>query len=149
MAHNHFFVPHFSSTPTSFSLINNIVVKELSPNHKYSFKTKGILDVWSPVSEVYTLANTPTILKIDEINSSSIRIYLGNSENPSDTEFAIREENLNKYIDFSNGNLVNEPVYGKYLDFGGTNGIILKNLLTEKQYAFSAIGRNNAQNLTN
>lgn len=137
-----------SSTPTSFSLINNIVVKELSPNHKYSFKTKGILGVWSPISEVYTLANTPTILKIDEINSSSIRIYLGNSENPSDTEFAIREENLNKYIDFSNGNLVNEPVYGKYLDFGGTNGIILKSLLTGRQYAFSAVGRNSAQNLT-
>ncbi len=137
-----------TSTQTSFNLINNIVVKELSPNHKYSFKTKGILGIWSPISETYTLANTPVILKIEEIDSNTIKIYLGNSENPPHTEFAIKEGNLNKYLDFSNGNLVDEAVYGTYADFGGANGVILKNLLIGRQYAFSAIARNSSKNLT-
>ena len=54
----------------------------------------------------------------------------------------------NRLIPFGQGIIRIKPVYGKYLDFEGTNGIILKNLLTGRQYAFSAVGRNNAQNLT-
>lgn len=142
-----------SSTEYSFSFAKQVVVKNLDPNRKYSFKIRGvyspgIYSQWSELSDVYTYAKIPNILKIEEIDGNTVKIYIDGVGNPSQTKYIIKEINSGRYLDYETHTLIEQQKYGVYSDFGTSNGILLSKLETGKQYVFTIAALNSANILT-
>lgn len=142
-----------SVTEYSLSFAPQIVVKNLDPNRKYSFKIRGvyssgIYSQWSELSDVYTYAKIPNILKIEEIDGNTVKIYIDGVGNPSQTKYIIKEINSGRYLDYETHTLIEQQKYGVYSDFGTSNGILLSKLETGKQYVFTIAALNSANILT-
>lgn len=125
----------------------SLSVYGLKPNTLYRFKVRSlnsenVATQWSKTIELVTKSKKPSIVKIDDLSSSSVRVYINNSDNPTNTQISVRESNSGKYLDFRTGLLVDTEVWGTITDFGGTNGIIVKNLRTGNQYGFSSRSKN-------
>ena len=126
---------------------NEITISGLKPNQRYTFQVRslnkdGVSSAWSEVASVVTFAQPPVTTKVDRVSASSARVYINNLENPAYTEFVVRDSNSGKYLDYSTSSLVNTPKYGKFSDFGGSNGFIIDSLEVGEQYGFSVAGRN-------
>lgn len=135
------------SFTSSLPFAESITVSGLAPNKKYTFQARssnkdGVFSEWSEVISVSTFAQPPITIKVDRVTSNSARVYINTLENPTYTEFAIKETNSGKYIDFSSSTFIDSPKYGKFTDFGGSNGILINGLEVGQQYGFSVAGRN-------
>ncbi|NMC09280.1 hypothetical protein GYA44_03070, partial [Candidatus Microgenomates bacterium] len=138
-----------TSNASSLSYSNTVNILGLKPNTRYSFKVKsinnqGVATNWSTTTSAYTFAQVPAMVKIERISNEIAKLFINNLENPSNTDIAIRESNTNKYLDFTKNILVSTPVWGKFSDFGGVNGIEVRELELGKQYGFAVQAKNSA-----
>jgi chitodextrinase len=123
--------------------IDRGIVTGLQPNTEYSFKVKannynGIGTGFSDTISVYTLADVPGGLDVNSRTTTSINLYVKDYLNPKEiTEYAILEENSNKYVDFSTGNLSDTISWG--LEDGGIN---VTSLVSGAEYKFKVKSRN-------
>jgi len=136
-----------TSNVSSLPYGNTIRIEGLKPNTKYTFKVKsinnqGVATNWSSTSSVYTYAQVPAMVRVERVTSEIARLYVNNLENPSNTDIAIKETNSGKFLDFASGDLTDTPVWGKFLDFGGSNGIQVKSLEIGSQYGFAVQAKN-------
>ncbi len=139
---------------TDTRVTSNFTLSNLPPNTTYTFKVRtvnsdNVYSQWSENVTVTTWANTPKDLTFETIGGSTGRIKFDRNTNPSSTRFAIQEKNSGKYLDYSTQTLVDSPVWGSYTSWGGTSGIIFRNLEPGVQYSFRAKAINSSNVETN
>ncbi|MHC1716330.1 MAG: glycine-rich domain-containing protein [Candidatus Dojkabacteria bacterium] len=142
-----------TNTSSTLPFSSSIDIQGLKPNTRYSFKIrslngKSVATNWSSSLAAYTFAQEPVMVKVDRISSESAKLFINNLQNPTNTEFTIKETNGNKYLNFATGDLENTPVWGKFSDFGGSSGILVQGLEIGKQYGFAVQARNTSSVLT-
>jgi chitodextrinase len=121
-------------------------VSNLNPNAQYTFRVRsrnsdGLTTAYVSSSSIYTLANTPSVSSVTKLSSNTARIYLDPNGNPSTTQFAIRDEISEQYIN-SNGNLQDNPVWQTYSQWGGSLGKYISGINDIRQLGFQVKARN-------
>ena len=145
-----------SSTPvflTASQISNVSKVVGLSPNTNYSFVARTqsgaeILSDWTAAYNLTTYANTPDNTSSKVIDGTSVLISFSSNGNPSTTEYAIIDVISKKYVDYITGTLSDSPVWGTYEQWGGTKGMLVKNLENGVEYTFAVKARNTVKKET-
>ncbi|MDX9739520.1 MAG: fibronectin type III domain-containing protein, partial [Candidatus Dojkabacteria bacterium] len=139
------------STFTQLGSTQGSTVYGLTPNTEYKFRVKAFNDsstetAYSDQKSLITLASNPSIVSVNAISNSSLKILLSNGNNNPSTLFKILETKSNTGINTSSKVLDNQTVWKTYSEFGANNGIIVGNLQPNTQYSFCALAKN-TQNL--
>lgn len=126
---------------------NGITVNGLIPNTNYIFsvKAKNIDDIetsYGAERSIQTLATVPSVASISQVDTTSLRVILDPSDNSPTTEMSLYDSFTQKYINPLTGELVVSPVWLSIKNWGGVNGFLVKNLLSNTQYSFCAKARN-------
>ena len=125
-------------------------VSNLNPNAQYTFRVRsrnsdGLATAYISSSSIYTLANIPSVSSVTKLSSNTARVYLDPNGNPSTTQFAIRDEISEQYIN-ANGNLQENPVWQTYTQWGGSSGKYISGIEDIRQLGFQVKARN-SQNI--
>ena len=125
----------------------NIPIQGLSPNTVYTFRVRGfnlsgVATSWSGTQSITTYAQIPKVINVERVSSGSVMVYFDNLSNPSNTQFAIKETNGNRYINPSTGQMESTESWGTFAEYGGSSGILVSNIDPSLQYGFSVRGRN-------
>lgn len=127
-----------------------IVVGDLFANAQYEFvvKAKNSQSVESSNSSAvakYTLAVTPGAPDTSPLSSSQITLVVRSAGNPPMTQYAVRETGSGKYVNKSNGSLVDGADWGTFTQFGGNSGRSVTGLQVNAAYNFVVVARNGDQ----
>lgn len=130
--------------------VEGLEVTGLISNSEYTFRVKArnsddVETSYSSPSNIHTLSSVPSIDSVTSTSSSSITVVIDSEDNPGSTEYALRESSGNKYVDPSNGELVDNPVWATFATYGGSEGVIVIGLSSNTQYTFDVKSRNSDQ----
>ncbi|KKM01472.1 hypothetical protein LCGC14_1794090, partial [marine sediment metagenome] len=120
----------------------------LSTNTKYYIRSRaydyasGTVSAYSNELSKYTFANEPKKPIVSQSSDDSIKVILnGLSGNPSQTEYAIFNTTLVKYVQ-ADGTLANTPDFQTYAQWGGQSGTINTGLKANSTYSYKAKAKN-------
>jgi hypothetical protein len=121
-------------------------VDNLNPNTSYTFRVKArnqeaVETEYVTSQRVTTLANTPAISSVKKLTSNSARVYIDTKDNPSNTQYAIRDRISKQYVNQA-GQLQDDPVWQTYLQWGGIIGKYVTGLDGIRQLGFEVRARN-------
>ena len=119
----------------------------LNANESYQFRIRakngaGSVTEYSDASTVVTRANIPANVENTDISFNSIKVTFGTNGNPSQTEYAIQDENSGNFINPITRNLVSSEVWGAYTIYGSEDGLTIGGLNPEEEYNFRVKARN-------
>ncbi len=118
----------------------------LSVNHKYFYHIVPFNSAGEgSYAEIIlsTLANVPSKPELIYINGRSVKVKIKQGGNPENTEYAIiGNGNETDLFVQQDGTLQNNILWQTYTEWGGTSGIIVKNLTPCAAYSFSVKARN-------
>ncbi|KKR06470.1 MAG: hypothetical protein UT34_C0001G0511 [candidate division WS6 bacterium GW2011_GWF2_39_15] len=118
----------------------------LVPNTQYTrkiaaYNTNGRSDFSQTVS-IYTPAAQPVVASASASSTSQLNVKIGNGLNPLNTKYLLTETVSGLYVDYSTGDLSTTESWGTYSNFGGSNGVTIRDLFANAQYSFAVKARN-------
>jgi hypothetical protein len=121
-------------------------VDGLSPNTSYTFRVKvrnqqGKEIAFVSSDTITTLANRPAIQSVRKISANSARVYIDTNNNPSNTQYAIRDRVSERYVNQA-GTLQEDPVWQTYTQWGSSIGKYVTGLEGLRQVGFEVRARN-------
>jgi hypothetical protein len=121
-------------------------VNGLSVNTSYSFSTTARNDdavetTSSGFASGFTQSNTPGQPTLSDITTTSIRVTILQSSNPSTTQYAIFDTISAKYVQ-ANGTFGAGTVWQTYGAWGGSSGQVISGLSVNVQYNIAVKARN-------
>lgn len=134
-------------TYSDFGSENGTTVNGLIPNTEYSFTIKArntdeVETAFSSNASISTLAAVPTVVSVSQVDPFSLLVNLDFSGNPLITEISLYESTTNRYFNPLTGVLELSPVWLPIENWGGQDGVLIKNLLSNTEYTFCARARN-------
>ncbi len=135
------------ATYADFGGAEGIDITSLSSNTEYVYEVKarnsdGVETAYSAQTSGFTLASTPTIEDVQNSSATVLIVTIGNGGNPSNTEFAIRENGSGQYVNSTSGVLQASPSWATYAQWGGVTGFGVTALSPNSSYSFSSVARN-------
>ncbi len=137
----------YYATYEEFGAQNGITIYGLQPNSTYSFNIKArnselIETENSDTRSVATLAQQPSLVSVTAIDTTTLRVIIDAASNPSSTNLMLQEKKSGRYIDPSDGTMKNTASWKAVSQWGGVNGILVKNLSPNTQYSFCTTAKN-------
>ncbi|HVX92972.1 MAG TPA: hypothetical protein VHA74_02560, partial [Candidatus Dojkabacteria bacterium] len=140
-------------TYNDFGGSNGVSMTGLFSNANYTFKVRAInIDEvpteYSPEVSKYTLAVQPGFVTTVVTGTTTMRIVINSTNNPS-TLMSVRSNANGLYLNHTTHMLQGSPDYGTIADFGGNiTGLNVINLDPNSRYQFVAIAKNGDNVLT-
>ncbi|MCX7785432.1 MAG: choice-of-anchor J domain-containing protein [candidate division WOR-3 bacterium] len=127
--------------------VNIYIAQNLLPNIRYYFRVSAYNQFGESkfsAKDTVTLARVPDVPNLSNVSYRSFKVKIAPTNNPPYTQYAIRIRDGAKAIKYlhTSGVLVDTVVWATYNQWGGDNGIKVKNLLPQVVYTIDCKGRN-------
>ncbi len=138
--------PHYS-TYTQLGSLEGKRIYGLIPNSTYVFRAKAqnidLVDTnFSNEVTFTTLVKAPSIVSVEAIDTTTLKIVVNNQGNINTTLYTLTETKSGKYVTPSTNTLSSEILWKTYEEIGGNTGITLQGLTPNTQYSFCVKAKN-------